>query len=167
MIITQLEVESSKADQTYSPTMDDLIKAFYSIEVHLPSFWWVERVPSKSNPGDEPSRFEGRASAALWNARFLPGFKCQAKVADWLIKTASQRRLGCLSAFTFTFTAVKGLCLCRACNLSNYQLGKRSQGMIWKSGSQVSRCWAEQAYVAPWSHCVKSTDKGLVKQNAR
>ena len=64
-------------------------------------------------------------SAALWNARFLPGFKCQAKVADWLIKTASQRRLGCLSAFTFTFTAVKGLCLCRACNLSNYQLGKK------------------------------------------
>ena len=90
-------MESSKAHQTYSPTMDDLIKAFYSIEVHLPSFWWVERVPGKSNPGDEPSRFEGRASAALWNARFLPGFQCQAKVADWLIKTASQRRLGCLS----------------------------------------------------------------------
>ena len=66
-----------------SPTMDDL--------------WWVERVPSESNPGDEPSRFEGRASAARWNARFLPGFKCQAKVADWLIKTASQRGLGCLS----------------------------------------------------------------------
>ena len=26
-----------------SPSMDDLVKAFYSIEVHLPSFWWIER----------------------------------------------------------------------------------------------------------------------------
>ena len=58
-----------------SPTMDDSIKAFHSIEVHLPSFWWVERVPNKSNPGDEPSRFEGKASAARWNAQFLPGFE--------------------------------------------------------------------------------------------
>jgi hypothetical protein len=33
-----------------SSSMDDLVKAFYSIEVHLPSFWWIERVPSKSNP---------------------------------------------------------------------------------------------------------------------
>ena len=23
--------------------MDDLVKAFYSIEVHLPSFWWIVR----------------------------------------------------------------------------------------------------------------------------
>ena len=80
-----------------SPMMDDFIKAFNSIEVHLPFFWWVERVPSKSNPGDEPFRFEGKASATHWNAQFLPGFKCQTKVADCLIKTASQRRLGCLS----------------------------------------------------------------------
>ena len=45
-----------------SSSMDDLVKAFYSIEVHLPSFWWTERVPSKSNPAvpaDEPSRMAG------------------------------------------------------------------------------------------------------------
>ena len=30
-----------------SPTMDNLIKAFYSIEVHLPSFWWVESPEQK------------------------------------------------------------------------------------------------------------------------
>jgi hypothetical protein len=33
-----------------SPTMDDLVKTFYSIEVHLPSFWWVERVLGMQNP---------------------------------------------------------------------------------------------------------------------
>ena len=80
-----------------SPTMDDSIKAFHSIEVHLPSFWWVERAPNKSNPGDEPSRFEGKASAAVGMHNSCRGLKCQAKVADWLIKTASQRSLGCLS----------------------------------------------------------------------
>eukprot|EP00435_Cladocopium_sp_Y103_P027530 s3375_g6.t2 len=39
-----------------SPTMDDLLKAFFSAETLKPSFWWVERVPSKSNPSDAPSR---------------------------------------------------------------------------------------------------------------
>ena len=72
--------------------MDDLVKAFYSIEVHLPSFWWVERVPSKSNPADEPSRFEGESAATRWNARFLSKFTCQAQVADWLVRAAANRR---------------------------------------------------------------------------
>ena len=74
-----------------SPTMDDLIKAFYSIEVHLPSFWWVERVPSKSNPADEPSRFEGQQAAKQWAAHFISGFECQSLVADWLVKAAGNR----------------------------------------------------------------------------
>lgn len=57
-----------------SRTMDHLVKAFYSIEVHLPSFWWIERVPSKSIPSDEPSRLEGEASATFWNVKFYQGF---------------------------------------------------------------------------------------------
>jgi hypothetical protein len=77
-----------------SPTMDDLVKAFYAIEVHLPSFWWVERVPSKSNPADEPSRFEGQEAALRWKAHFLPRFECQDQVADWPVKAAENRRLG-------------------------------------------------------------------------
>ena len=31
-----------------SPTMDDLLKAFYAAEVSSPAFWWVERVPAKA-----------------------------------------------------------------------------------------------------------------------
>lgn len=77
-----------------SPTMDDLIKAFFSIQVHLPSFWWIERVPSKSNPADEPSRFEGRTAAARWSAYFLPGFSCQPLVASWLVQAARERQPG-------------------------------------------------------------------------
>ena len=77
-----------------SLTMDDLVKAFYAVEVQHPSFWWVERVPSKSNPADEPSRFQGRAAARFWNATFVEGFKCMDDVADWLIKAAKLRDTG-------------------------------------------------------------------------
>ena len=77
-----------------SPTMDDLVKAFFSVEVHLPSFWWIERVPSKSNPADEPSRFEGEAAALRWSAKFIPEFSCQPLVANWLVKAARDRQHG-------------------------------------------------------------------------
>lgn len=74
-----------------SPSMDDLVKAFYSIEVHLPSFWWIERVPSKSNPADEPSRLAGRQASIRWGAHFIQGFQCQDQVAGWLVQAARNR----------------------------------------------------------------------------
>ena len=77
-----------------SPSMDDLIKAFYAVEVKHPSFWWVERVPSKSNPSDEPSRFEGKAAAEFWRAAYRPGFKCLEAVSAWLIKASENRKHG-------------------------------------------------------------------------
>ena len=52
------------------PTMNDLVKAFYAAEVSSPAFWWVERVPSKSNPADEPSRAMGKEAASHWHAMF-------------------------------------------------------------------------------------------------
>ena len=60
-----------------SPTMDDLVKALYAAEVLSPAFWWVERVPSKSNAADEPSRAVGREAADLWKAIFRDHFSCQ------------------------------------------------------------------------------------------
>eukprot|EP00435_Cladocopium_sp_Y103_P022564 s4461_g5.t1 len=75
-----------------SPTMDDLLKAFFSAETHKPSFWWVERVPSKSNPSDAPSRFEGRQAAKDWGADFRLGFKSSQALNAWLLKTASGRK---------------------------------------------------------------------------
>ena len=77
-----------------SPTMDDLVKAFYAREAKTPSFWWIERVPSKSNPSDEPSRFEGRAAAKRWKATCQPGFKCLNLVSQWLLRAAELRTTG-------------------------------------------------------------------------
>ena len=77
-----------------SPTIDDLVKTFYAAEVRSPAFWWVERVPSKSNPADEPSRAMGREAAALWNATFRDHFFCQESMVQWLTKAAANRTLG-------------------------------------------------------------------------
>ena len=71
--------------------MDDLVKVFYSIEVHLPSFWWIERVPSKSNPADELSRLAGQQASIRWGAHFIQGFPCQEQVAGWLVQAARNR----------------------------------------------------------------------------
>ena len=57
-----------------SPTMDDLLKAFCAAEVNSPAFWWVERVPSKSNPADEPSRGLGAEAASQWHAKLWTHF---------------------------------------------------------------------------------------------
>eukprot|EP00435_Cladocopium_sp_Y103_P026667 s2745_g6.t1 len=39
-----------------SPVMRHLVRSFYSFEVESPTFSWIERVPSSSNPADGPSR---------------------------------------------------------------------------------------------------------------
>ena len=39
-----------------SPTMRLLAREFYALDADFPTYSWVERVPSKSNPADGPSR---------------------------------------------------------------------------------------------------------------
>eukprot|EP00435_Cladocopium_sp_Y103_P021865 s4516_g5.t1 len=75
-----------------SPTMHDLIKACYSAEVNMPSYWWVEGVPSNSNPSDEPSGLEGQCCAKRWGADFRLGFSCGPDLVSWLVKAADRRR---------------------------------------------------------------------------
>ena len=41
-----------------SKSMQRLCRSFYDLEALHPTFSWVERVPSYSNPADAPSRFE-------------------------------------------------------------------------------------------------------------
>ena len=39
-----------------SVVMRQLVRLFYSFEALAPTFSWIERVPSTSNPADPPSR---------------------------------------------------------------------------------------------------------------
>lgn len=90
-LLTTTQPGGTVKGRSNSPSMDDLVKVFYSIEVHLPSFWWIERVPSKSNPADEPSRLAGQQASIRWGAHFIQGFPCQEQVAGWLVQAARNR----------------------------------------------------------------------------
>ena len=41
-----------------SKTMQKLVRMFHEVDMLAPSAWWIERVPSTSNPADVPSRAE-------------------------------------------------------------------------------------------------------------
>ena len=71
-----------------SRTMDLLRKAFYAADAWDPCFWWIERVPSKSNPADDPSRGAGYESSILWEARLEREFGAQRMLLDWLSTSA-------------------------------------------------------------------------------
>lgn len=51
--------------QSGSLLMNQLVREFFHIDGRFPSFGWVERVPSFSNPADAPSRFEPESSKDL------------------------------------------------------------------------------------------------------
>ena len=48
-----------------SPTMRLLARQFYALDADFPTYSWVERVPSKSNPADGPSRNDCAETLAL------------------------------------------------------------------------------------------------------
>ena len=77
-----------------SISMFSLVEAFYGAENQKPSYWWTERVPSSSNPGDEPSRGKGREAAIRWNAHFQDGFKCSRRLVTWLKKFLKEQSDG-------------------------------------------------------------------------
>ena len=56
--------------KAYSPSRPSMriISAFYQAERLHPCWLWVARVPSKSNPADEPSRLEASQAAARYGA---------------------------------------------------------------------------------------------------
>ena len=77
-----------------SPTMDDLTKAFYTrlMSICHPS-GGLRGYPVKVTLVTNHLASKGEQLRSLWNARSLQGFKCETKIAEWLIKAASLRRL--------------------------------------------------------------------------
>ena len=73
-----------------SSSMYTLVQAFYAVETTNPGYWWLERVPSSSNPSDEPSRLEGSSSASRWNAEFRRGFRYKTILTDWILKALGE-----------------------------------------------------------------------------
>lgn len=71
-----------------SPVMDCLCKAFFAAEAIDPSFWWVERTPSKSNPSEAPSRGAGLECAREFGAEFRHGFETMEFLVQWMMESS-------------------------------------------------------------------------------
>ena len=52
--------------QSGSESMNQLVREYYHVDGDCPTFGWVERVPSFSNPADFPSRFKPELAKALF-----------------------------------------------------------------------------------------------------
>ena len=52
--------------QSGSDVMNHLVHEYFKVDGRFPSYGWVERVPSFSNPADAPSRFEPEAVRSLF-----------------------------------------------------------------------------------------------------
>ena len=56
-----------------SPLMRDLVREYYAVDSWAPSYSWIERVPSKSNVADGPSRDDcGEALSLLGVSQVTP-----------------------------------------------------------------------------------------------
>ena len=51
--------------QSGSESMNQLVREYYHVGSDYPTFGWIERVPSFSNPADSPSRFTPEIAKAL------------------------------------------------------------------------------------------------------
>lgn len=60
--------------QSGSELMNQLVREFFHVDGEFPSFSWIERIPSFSNPADAPSRFEPEASRDLFGAAEICDF---------------------------------------------------------------------------------------------
>ena len=58
-----------------SPTMRLLAREFYALDADFPTYSWVERVPSKSNPADGPSRNDCAGTLALLSLSSATAFE--------------------------------------------------------------------------------------------
>ena len=57
-----------------SESMCLLAHAFHELDDHAPTYWWIARAPSFSNPSDAPSRGRGSEEALALQATFRGPF---------------------------------------------------------------------------------------------
>lgn len=69
---------------SHSREMDRMIQIFYELDAEFPTFWWLERVPSKSNPADLPSRKLAHVLAQQVGGTIVEGLDCRSELANLL-----------------------------------------------------------------------------------
>ena len=77
--------------QSGSESMNQLVREYYRVDSDYPTFGWVERVPSFSNPSDSPSRFKPELAKALFrSADALPFVHSDELIARLMQSTAGR-----------------------------------------------------------------------------
>ena len=70
-----------------SLVMKQLVRTFYFFEVEAPTFSWIERVPSASNPADAPSQNNSQETLELLGVSQCLPFDHPADLVAQLMKT--------------------------------------------------------------------------------
>ena len=79
--------------QSGSDVMNHLVRVYFKVDGGFPSYGWVERVPSFSNPADAPSRFEPEAVKGLFDGAEILEFQQPSDLLSNLMQsTAGQSR---------------------------------------------------------------------------
>lgn len=77
--------------QSGSVLMNQLVREFFHVDGQFPSFGWVERVPSFSNPADPPSRFEPEATSCLFQNAEMRDFIQPEELLSKLVQPTAGR----------------------------------------------------------------------------
>ena len=68
-----------------SESMCLLAHAFHELDAIHPTYWWIARVPSYSNPSDAPSRGRGAEEAEALNATLVGDFSHDPRLAEVIL----------------------------------------------------------------------------------
>ena len=80
--------------QSGSDVMNHLVRAYFSVDGGFPSYGWVERVPSFSNPADAPSRFEPETARGLFDDAELLEFQQPSELLSNLMQSMAGQSRG-------------------------------------------------------------------------
>ena len=74
--------------------MNRLVREYFKADSGFPSYGWVERVPSFSNPADAPSRFEPEAVKDLFDGAEVLEFQQPPDLLSNLMQSTAGRLRG-------------------------------------------------------------------------
>ena len=72
-----------------SQAMNEMVDLFFKVELESPSYIWIERVPSFSNPADAPSRGCPHETAELWRSSLVGSLVLEADLLNLLAGSVS------------------------------------------------------------------------------
>ena len=80
--------------QSGSDSMNKLVRQYYHFDGDHPTYSWIERVPSFSNPADAPSRFKPELAKEWFPSAEIQSLACDAGLVERLVSQSAGRIKG-------------------------------------------------------------------------